>query len=27
VAFTCIWLALALVSIEPFRRVRRRLRG
>lgn len=27
VAFTCIWLALVLVSIEPFRRVRRRLRG
>lgn len=27
VAFACIWLALALVSIEPFRRVRRRLRG
>jgi chloramphenicol-sensitive protein RarD len=26
VAFTCIWLALALVSIEPFRRARRRLR-
>ena len=27
VAFTCIWLALLLVSIEPFRRARRRLRG
>jgi len=27
VAFSCIWLALALVSIEPFRRARRRLRG
>jgi chloramphenicol-sensitive protein RarD len=27
VAFTCIWLALALVSIEPFRRARRRLHG
>ena len=27
VAFACIWLALALVSIEPFRRARRRLRG
>jgi chloramphenicol-sensitive protein RarD len=27
VAFTCIWLALALVSVEPFRRARRRLRG
>jgi len=26
VAFSCIWLALALVSIEPFRRARRRLR-
>ena len=26
VAFACIWLALALVSIEPFRRARRRLR-
>ncbi len=26
VAFTCIWLALVLVSIEPFRRARRRLR-
>lgn len=26
VAFTCIWLALALVSIEPFQRARRRLR-
>jgi len=26
VAFGCIWLALALVSIEPFRRARRRLR-
>ena len=26
VAFTCIWLALALVSIEPFRRARKRLR-
>jgi chloramphenicol-sensitive protein RarD len=27
VAFACIWLALALVSIEPFRRARKRLRG
>jgi len=27
VAFGAIWLALALVSIEPFRRARRRLRG
>jgi chloramphenicol-sensitive protein RarD len=27
IAFSCIWLALALVSIEPFRRARRRLRG
>jgi chloramphenicol-sensitive protein RarD len=27
VAFGCIWLALALVSIEPFRRARRSLRG
>ena len=27
VAFTCIWLALALVSIEPFKRARRRLHG
>lgn len=27
VAFTCIWLALVMVSIEPFRRARRRLRG
>ena len=27
VAFSCIWLALILVSIEPFRRARRRLRG
>lgn len=27
VAFACIWLALALVSVEPFRRARRRLRG
>jgi chloramphenicol-sensitive protein RarD len=27
VAFTCIWLALVLVSIEPFRQARRRLRG
>ena len=27
VAFGCIWLALALVSIEPFRRARKRLRG
>jgi chloramphenicol-sensitive protein RarD len=26
VAFSCIWLALALVSVEPFRRARRRLR-
>ena len=25
VAFACIWLALAVVSIEPFRRARRRL--
>jgi len=27
VAFTCIWLALALVSVEPFHRARRRLHG
>jgi len=27
VAFGCIWLALALVSIEPFHRARKRLRG
>jgi chloramphenicol-sensitive protein RarD len=27
VAFSCIWLALALVSVEPFRRARRRLSG
>ena len=27
VAFGCIWLALALVSLEPFRRARRRLHG
>jgi chloramphenicol-sensitive protein RarD len=27
VAFSCIWLALALVSIEPFRRARSRLLG
>ena len=27
VAFSCIWLALVLVSIEPFRRARRRLYG
>ena len=27
VAFACIWLALALVSIEPIRRARKRLRG
>jgi len=27
VAFTCIWLALVMVSIVPFRNVRRRLRG
>jgi chloramphenicol-sensitive protein RarD len=27
VAFSCIWLALALVSIEPFRRARKRLRA
>jgi chloramphenicol-sensitive protein RarD len=27
VAFTCIWLALALVSVEPLRRARRRARG
>jgi len=27
VAFGAIWLALALVSIDPFRRARRRLRG
>jgi chloramphenicol-sensitive protein RarD len=27
VAFTCIWLALVMVSIEPFQRVRRRMRG
>lgn len=26
VAFSCIWLALVLVSVEPFRRARRRLR-
>ena len=26
VAFACIWLALALVSIEPFQRARKRLR-
>jgi chloramphenicol-sensitive protein RarD len=26
VAFTCIWLAVVLVSIEPFRRTRRRLK-
>ncbi len=26
VAFGCIWLALAIVSIEPFRRARRRSR-
>ena len=26
VAFSCIWLALVMVSIEPFRRARRRLR-
>ncbi len=26
-AFICIWLALALVSVEPLRRSRRRLRG
>lgn len=26
VAFACIWLALAMVSVEPFRRARRRLR-
>lgn len=26
VAFGCIWLALALVSVEPFRQARRRLR-
>ncbi len=25
VAFACIWLALTLVSIEPFRRARKRL--
>ena len=27
VAFGCVWLALALVSVEPFRQARRRLRG
>jgi chloramphenicol-sensitive protein RarD len=27
VAFGCIWLGLALVSVEPFRRARKRLRG
>ena len=27
VAFSCIWLGLVLVSIEPFRRARRRLSG
>jgi chloramphenicol-sensitive protein RarD len=27
VAFTCIWLALAMVSVESFQRARRRLRG
>jgi len=27
VAFSCIWLGLALVSVEPFRQARRRLRG
>jgi len=27
VAFSCIWLALVLVSVEPFRRARRKLRG
>jgi chloramphenicol-sensitive protein RarD len=27
VAFSCIWLALAIVSIEPFRRARRRSRA
>ena len=27
VAFACIWLALALVSVEPFRRAKRRLNG
>jgi chloramphenicol-sensitive protein RarD len=27
VAFACIWLALVMVSVEPFQRVRRRLRG
>ena len=27
VAFSCIWLGLALVSVEPFRRARKRLRG
>jgi len=27
VAFTCIWLALLLVSVEPIRRARRRFRG
>ena len=26
VAFICIWLALALVSVEPFRRARKRMR-
>ena len=27
VAFACIWLALVMVSIEPFQRARRRMRG
>ncbi len=27
VAFACIWLALVMVSIAPFRRARRRMRG
>jgi chloramphenicol-sensitive protein RarD len=27
VAFACIWLALTLVSIEPFRRARKRYSG
>jgi len=26
VAFVCIWFALALVSVEPFRRMRKRMR-
>ena len=27
VAFACIWLALVMVSVEPFQRARRRMRG